>query len=133
MQWSQLARRAAAATAVVGLTIGSIGGIATPAFAARTTKAKALKAPATATTFTAAGHVTAVGTDTLTVTLDVKGGNQKLKGQSLTVSVPSTARVTREGVAATLADVQAGDHVAIQGTKSGTTYTAVKVHVDTPA
>lgn len=130
MTWTKLVRSAAAAAVASGLALGAA---AIPASAApRAAKAvKAVKA-AKLIKFTAAGYVTSVGTDTLSLTLDVNGGNQRMKGQSMTVNVPSTARVTREGVVATLADLLPGDHVAIQGIRVDTTFTAIKVHVDAP-
>ena len=128
MTWTKLVRSAAAAAVAAGLAVSAS---ALPAGAAAP-KAKAPKTAPAFAKFTSAGLVTGVGAESLTVTLDVKGGNQKLKGQSLTVNVPSSAKVTRNGVAATLADLLPGDHVAIQGTKVGTTYTAAMVHVDAP-
>lgn len=65
--------------------------------------------------FTATGTVTAVDGDT--VTLDDKGGSRDLHGTSVTAVVTDTTKVTRDDAPATLADVQVGDHVMVNGSR----------------
>ncbi len=98
----------------------------------KATPPRPTKAPAkpVKASFSANGTVTAVGTGTLT--LAVKGGTKDVKGASVTVAVPSTAKIVAEDAPATLADVQVGYRVSVTGTKVGTVYTATRVQVHLP-
>ena len=74
------------------------------------------------TVFAADGTVTAVGADTVTVL--AKGGTKDVRQRSVTISVPATARIRRDGRAAAVSALQVGDRIAITGTWTGTSYTA---------
>lgn len=81
--------------------------------------------------FVATGTVVAVGTDSLTVA--VKGGNSKaLRGTEATFVVPADARVNRDDTPATLADVLAGDHVAVKGASKDGALVASRVNAESP-
>ena len=67
------------------------------------------------TRFTATGSVVSVGTGT--VTIADKGGSKDLHGKTITVVVSSTTKVTRDDATVTLDKLQAGDHVAANGTR----------------
>lgn len=95
------------------------------------TKGKSVDAKARkAARFTATGTVVAVGLETITV--GVKGGDKALRGTAVLINVASDAKITRDDLAATLAEVQVGDHVAIQGTRADGVLTAAKVNASSP-
>lgn len=79
---------------------------------------------------TATGTVVAVGADSLTVA--VKGGTKSLRGTEAVFSVPADARINRDDVAATLADVRAGDHAAVQATRVDGVLVAKRVNAESP-
>lgn len=85
------------------------------------------------TRFTAAGTVTAVDASAGTVTLADKGGSKDLHGQSVTVVVDDSTKVTRDDASATLADVQVGDHVAANGHRSSDALTAAHLNASSQA
>lgn len=69
--------------------------------------------------FVLGGSVSAVDTTTSTLTFTVHGGRYKaLRGTGVTVSVPLTAKITREGavdgVPVLLSAVLVGDHVVVK-------------------
>ncbi len=72
--------------------------------------------------FVHVGALKAVGTDSLTVV--VKGGNQKAKSSTVTVTVATSARIMRNGRKVKLADLRVGDQVQAKGT--GTVATDIK-------
>ncbi|HEY3604377.1 MAG TPA: DUF5666 domain-containing protein [Sporichthyaceae bacterium] len=78
--------------------------------------------------FSLAGRLVSVDTTANTLTFTVHGGKKALRNTDVTVAVTPDTRIKRNGKAATLATLQAGDHVSIKGTHVGTTYTATKVH-----
>ena len=78
--------------------------------------------------FAAAGYVTAVGTDTLTVA--VKGGTKNVRGLADPFFVSETAKINRNDEAAELADLQVGDHVAVKGTYAEGVFTASKINAE---
>jgi uncharacterized protein (DUF736 family) len=82
--------------------------------------------------FAASGSVTAVNLDAGTVTVAAKGGTKDVKGTSVTVVVPSTARIVLDDASATLADLAAGYRITVTGTHVGTAYTATKVQASSP-
>jgi hypothetical protein len=101
---------------------------------AQAAKSKGKKKGHSKLTFVHAGKVTAVDTTAGSVSLVVRGGQVKaLRGCTITVLVPATAKVNRNHAAVTLADVAVGDHVNVKGTlaKDATTghvtYTASRV------
>lgn len=60
------------------------------------------------------------------------GGNAKVKPAPVTVTVAETATVVRDDVAASLADLAAGDHVAASGTRTGAAVVITKVIATSP-
>ena len=81
--------------------------------------------------FTATGTLVSVSGDTLTVS--VKGGNRKsLKGTDAVFTVAEGAKINRDDAPATLADLVAGDHVAVKGMRDGETLLASKVNATSP-
>ena len=66
--------------------------------------------------FTATGTFDAAGADGLTFTMDDKGGSKDLHGKlGVVITVSSKTKVTLDDAAATLANLAAGDHVAVNG------------------
>ena len=105
---------------------------------AQAAKSKGKKAGQSKLTFVHAGRVTVDATAD-TVTFVVRGGQVKaLRGCTITVNVPSTAKVSRGDAAAVLTDVKAGDHVNVKGTlakdavSGEITYTATRVSASAP-
>ncbi len=97
-------------------------------------KGKAKKKGHSKVAFVHAGKVSAVDAEAGTVSFVVRGGqNKALRGCVLTVAVNADTKISRNGNAATLADLVAGDHVNVKGTsaKDATTaevtYTAKRV------
>ncbi len=83
-------------------------------------------------TFSASGVVTAVDLDARTVTVAAKGGTKDVKGRTVGVVVPSTARIVLDDAPATVADLEAGFRITVTGTRLGTVYTASKVQASSP-
>ena len=85
-------------------------------------------------TFTATGVVTAVDPVAGTLTVADKGGSRDLHGTSVMVTVAATTSVEVDDAAATLSDVNVGDHVAANGVRSvGPVFTARHVNAETVA
>lgn len=79
----------------------------------------------------ATGTVVAVGVDSLTVA--VKGGSPKsLRGSEAVFTVPVDARINRDDVAATVAQIQPGDHVAVKATRVDGVLVARRVNAESP-
>jgi hypothetical protein len=77
---------------------------------------KAKKAKKVRTSFNVGGKFCSV--DGAMLVLAVHGGQDKgLRGKTLAVTVAADAKVTRDEAPATLADLVAGDHVRVKGTK----------------
>jgi hypothetical protein len=68
------------------------------------------------TVTTDGGTVKSVSGDELTIT----EGTKTLTYKDVTITIPSGATVYRNGAAATLSDVQAGDHVRVSRSSDGT-------------
>jgi sRNA-binding protein len=107
---------------------------------AQAAKSKGKKVGHSKLTFVHAGKVTAVDTTASTVSFVVRGGQVKaLRGCTIVVNVPATAKIMRNDAVATLADIAVGDHVNVKGTlaKDATTgditYTATRVAASAPA
>jgi len=84
------------------------------------------------THFTANGKVTAV--DATSFTMHVKGGSKDLHSTDVTVTVTDTTKMRRNGVKATLADLQVGDKVNSHGARGEDgTLTARHVNAHGPA
>jgi hypothetical protein len=66
--------------------------------------------------FTANGKVTAVDADSFT--FHAKGGSRALHGTDVTVSVTDTTKMRRDGAKATVADLQVGDRVNVNGSRA---------------
>jgi len=82
--------------------------------------------------FTANGKVTAV--DDAGFTVHVKGGSKDLHGTDVTVTVTDNTKMRRDGVKATLADLQVGDKVNANGARGADgTFTARHVNAHGPA
>jgi hypothetical protein len=95
---------------------------------AKATKpAKSVKA-----SFAANGSVTAVDVDAHTVTIVVKGGTKDVKGRTVRILLPSSARIVLDDAPATAADIEAGFRITVTGTRLGNLYTASKVQASSP-
>lgn len=97
-------------------------------------KAKAKKKGLNKPTFVHAGKVTAVDSTAGTVSFVVRGGqNKAVRGCVLTVVVTENTKINRDGEAAALAQIGAGDHVNVKGTSAkdattgDVTYTAKRI------
>lgn len=80
--------------------------------------------------FVANGTVVAVGADSLTVA--VKGGAKSLRGTEAVITVAADARISRDDVAATLADILAGDHVSVRGARRDGVLVASRLNASSP-
>jgi hypothetical protein len=77
--------------------------------------------------FVASGTVTAVDAGAGTVTVKVKGGTKDVRRTTVTVTVPSTARIVVNGAGKTLADIAVGYGITVTGTHAGDVLTAVRI------
>ncbi|WIM93929.1 hypothetical protein ACTOB_005923 [Actinoplanes oblitus] len=75
--------------------------------------------------FTASGKVTKA--DATSVTVAVKGGTRDVKGRTVTIGVPSTARVLLNGKKVAVSALAAGYQITVSGTYVDAVYTATKV------
>jgi hypothetical protein len=85
------------------------------------------------TPFAASGRVTAVDAAAGTVTLLAQGGSKDVRKRTVTVAVPSTARVVINGKRGALSAVTVGARITVNGTRSAGVYTASKVQVSQKA
>jgi hypothetical protein len=100
----------------------------------KNSKAVAAKAKATArkaARFNATGNVVSVDAAAGTLVVAVKGGDAGLRRRTVTVAVDPGARISLNDAAATLADIPAGAHVKVGGTRSGESLRALKVNAST--
>lgn len=75
-----------------------------------------------------AGTVTAVDVQAATLTLTVHGGrDKKVRNTSLTLTVPDSVKVIRNGQNATLAAIQTGDRVNVQTRQTTQAVTVTRV------
>ena len=82
--------------------------------------------------FTANGKVTAVDGDSFT--FHAKGGSKDLHGTDVTVTVTDATKMRRDGAKATVADLQVGDRVNVNGSRGEDgTLTAKHVNAHAPA
>jgi hypothetical protein len=79
------------------------------------------------TKFAASGTVTAVDAVAGTVTMKVKGGTKDVRRATVTITVPSSARIVVNGGRRPLADIAAGYGISVTGTHDDATYTASRV------
>jgi hypothetical protein len=105
----------------------------------RAAKSKGKKVGHSKLTFVHAGKVNAVDTTAHTISFVVRGGQVKaLRGCTITVQVPTTAKIVRNDAPATLAEIAVGDHVNVKGnlakaaTTGDITYTATRVAASAP-
>ncbi|GAA3452873.1 hypothetical protein [Dactylosporangium matsuzakiense] len=77
--------------------------------------------------FSAVGTVVAVDSGAGTITVAARAGTKDVKGTTVTIAVPATARITINGARKRLADLAAGYRVTVTGTRTGTAYTAARV------
>jgi hypothetical protein len=74
------------------------------------------------------GTLTAVDAAAGTVTIKVPGGGQKaLRSANLTLAVPASADVRRNGAVTTLGELVAGDRLQVKGDRVGTVHTVRRV------
>ncbi|MCU7726992.1 hypothetical protein ODJ79_24965 [Actinoplanes sp. KI2] len=90
-------------------------------------KPKKTKKPPKAVKFIAAGTVTAVDATAGTVTVKVKGGTKNVRRSTVTITVPSTARIVVNGAGKTLADIGVGYGITVTGTASDEGFTAARI------
>ena len=84
--------------------------------------------------FTATGTVTWVTSAALEIRLEPTRGNRRAaRAATMTVTVPTTARTTFDGLPAALDLVRPGDHVTVQGLCSAAGRAATAVRVSWPA
>lgn len=82
--------------------------------------------------FTANGKVTAVDGDSFT--FHAKGGSKDLHGTDVTVTVTDATKMRRDGAKATVADLQVGDRVNVNGSRGDDgSLTARHVNAHSPA
>jgi len=82
--------------------------------------------------FTANGKVTAVDADSFT--FHAKGGSKDLHGTDVTVTVTDATKMRRDGAKATVADLQVGDRVNVNGWRNEDgSLTARHVNAHAPA
>jgi hypothetical protein len=119
-----------AATAATAAAKAQSHGAAVSAAAHAKNKGKAHKPPLKPVrkAVVYAGTLTAVDSGASTLTLAVTGGNDKsVRGTSLTITVPTSARVLCDDHAATLADLTVGDSVNVKAARTGTVTIVVRV------
>jgi hypothetical protein len=90
--------------------------------------------PVKRVSFSYNGTLTAVDVAAGTVTVMVRGGgHQALRGKKITLAVPATAVVRRNAVAATPADLVAGDRIQVKGDRVGSAHTVRRVSATSAA
>lgn len=121
---------------LAAVLVAAVAVVAVPSTAAAASKAKAK--PATVRVvkprpvrYVVVGTLASSTTSTITLA-PTTGGNAKVRPAPVTLTVPGTAVVSRDGAAATLADLVAGDHVAASGTRTGTAVSITKVIATSP-
>jgi hypothetical protein len=77
--------------------------------------------------FAANGSVTAVISSDATITVAVKSGTKDVKGQTISISVPTTSRIVVNGARKNIADLGVGYRITVTGTHVGSLYTAARV------
>ncbi len=115
--------------AILLLAAGMVAAIAAPALAAGSQPPKRMP-------FNLVGRVTAVDAGAAAITVEVVRGNRVVRpfiGQTVTVQTTAATRFLRKTetgvVRITLADLQAGDAVSVQGTRTGEVWTASRITV----
>jgi hypothetical protein len=88
--------------------------------------------PAKTVKVTATGTLTAVDATGNTITVTIKGGSKDLRASSTIFTVLTGIRITRDDTPATVADLQPGDHVSVQGQKSNAGYKATRINAESP-
>lgn len=115
--------------ALLLLTLVIVAAMATPALAAG-------KTPPKRQPFNLVGRITAVDTGAATVTVEVLRGNRVVKpfiGKTVTIQTDAATRFLKKTdtgtVPITLADLQVGDAVSVQGRLAGDVWTANRITV----
>lgn len=141
--------------AVLTVAIVALGGIALPASAAKGGKGhgrgQAISQAAKAKTqtrgksqtkkqhgktkvrvekFAASGVIDSVTTDAVTVV--VHGGTRNVRRSTVTFGVVETTKINRDDVPAELGELEAGDHVAVNGTKINGGFVAKNINAESP-
>jgi hypothetical protein len=80
--------------------------------------------------FAASGVVDSIASDSLTVI--VHGGTRNVRGTTVTFAVAETTKINHDDVPAELLELQAGDHVAVNGTKTTSGFAAKHVNAESP-
>lgn len=130
-------RRAAVAVAVLGaVTVPAVatGVVAyahssSPAAVSVSSSKGPKKPPRTTVKFTASGIVTAVDATGGTVSVAAKGGTKDVRGKTVTVSVPSDARITLNDKRVDLGALAAGQRITVTGTRAADVFTATRLQV----
>ncbi|MFC7530650.1 hypothetical protein [Actinoplanes sp. GCM10030250] len=77
--------------------------------------------------FSASGTVTAADAAKGTITMTVKGGAKDVRGRTVTISVPSSARIVLNGRKVQVGALAAGHKITVTGTRIDSVYTAAKI------
>ncbi|BFU43105.1 DUF5666 domain-containing protein [Krasilnikovia sp. MM14-A1004] len=88
--------------------------------------------PAKPKKFEGRGKISAIDADAGTLTVVVKGGTKNVRNSTVTVSVPSTARIKRNGKKVPFASLAVGDRIEMKGTRDGDVFTASRVQAHGP-
>ena len=113
-----------------GLSHGATPGTAKHSSAKPSKPSKPTKPvkPIKRVSFSYNGTLTAVDAAAGTVTIKVPGGGQKaLRSAKLTLTVPASAAVRRNGAVATLGELVVGDKLQVKGDRVGTVHTVRRV------
>lgn len=129
-------RRAAVAVAVLGAVTVPAAATGVVAFAHSSSAAASTvvasgsqgpKKPSKTAKFTASGLVTAVDVSGATVTVAAKGGTKGVRGRTVTVAVPSAARITLNHKRVDLSALAAGQRITVTGTRAADVLTAARI------
>ncbi|MCY1143542.1 hypothetical protein OWR29_36550 [Actinoplanes sp. Pm04-4] len=122
---SAVALVAAVAVSAVPVTAGAA--FAKPAASKPAQSKPGKPAKPAKVSFAATGSVTAVDLGSSTVTVAVKSGTKDVKGRTVSISVPASARIVVNGGGRTLGAVSAGFRITVTGSHVGSLYTAAKI------
>ena len=82
--------------------------------------------------FAAAGSIVAVDNDGATITVAATAGTKDVKGRTVTMAVPTSARILVGGRRTAPAALQQWYRITVTGTRIGTAYTAGKIQATAP-
>lgn len=133
MTRSRLAPLALAAALGIGVLAGPAGAAGPQAKGQGHSHPAPVTAKKVKTFFVATGVISSVDAAAGTVTVVVKGGSRDLHGTTQTFSVSPDAVIELDDATATLADLGAGDHASIRGTRnSDGSFTATRISASSP-